>query len=123
MFSVIIPYFNKSSYIIRCIDSVLHQTFEKYEIIIIDDGSTDNGIALISKKYADLICIYSQKNEGVSVARNMGIKKAKYEYVAFLDADDAWHPQYLESIDFILKNLNKNSPPSRRKFNAFLKFL
>jgi glycosyltransferase involved in cell wall biosynthesis len=104
MFSVIIPYFNKSSYIIRCIDSVLRQTCEKYEIIIIDDGSTDNGIALISKKYADLICIYSQKNQGVSVARNMGIKQAKYDYVAFLDADDAWHPQYLESVDFILKN-------------------
>jgi glycosyltransferase involved in cell wall biosynthesis len=104
MFSVIIPYFDKSSYIIRCIDSVLRQTCEKYEIIIIDDGSTDNGIALISKKYADLICIYSQKNQGVSVARNMGIKQAKYDYVAFLDADDAWHPQYLESVDFILKN-------------------
>jgi glycosyltransferase involved in cell wall biosynthesis len=104
MFSVIIPYFNKSSYIIRCIDSVLRQTCEKYEIIIIDDGSTDNGIDLISKKYADLICIYSQKNQGVSVARNMGIKQAKYDYVAFLDADDAWHPQYLESVDFILKN-------------------
>lgn len=104
MFSVIIPYFNKSSYIIRCIDSVLNQTFEKYEIIIIDDGSTDNGIELISKKYDNLICIYSQINQGVSVARNMGIKNAKYEYVAFLDADDAWHPQYLERVDFILKN-------------------
>jgi glycosyltransferase involved in cell wall biosynthesis len=85
----------------------MNQTFDAFEIILVDDGSTDNGIALITEKYSENISIISQKNQGVSVARNMGIKRAKYEYVAFLDADDAWHPQYLESVDFILKNEKK----------------
>jgi len=102
MFSVIIPYYNKSDYIIRCIDSVLNQSFTKYEVLLVDDGSTDSGIEMISKKYVHGISIISQKNQGVSVARNTGIKKAKYEYIALLDADDAWHPQYLECIHKII---------------------
>lgn len=104
MFSVIIPYFNKAAYIIRCIDSVLNQTVGDYEIIVINDGSTDNGVKLISDKYKDSIAIYSQKNQGVSVARNNGIKQAKFDYIALLDADDCWHPQYLESMLWILQH-------------------
>lgn len=107
MFSVIIPYFNKANYIIRCIDSVMNQTFGAFEIIIVDDGSTDNGIALITKKYIESITIISQKNQGVSVARNNGIKMAKHEYIALLDADDAWHPQYLESINYVIRKENE----------------
>lgn len=107
MFSVIIPYFNKANYIIRCIDSVMNQTFGAFEIIIVDDGSTDNGIALITKKYSESITIISQKNQGVSVARNNGIKMAKHEYIALLDADDAWHPQYLESINYVIRKENE----------------
>lgn len=104
MFSVIIPYYNKSAYIHRCIDSVMKQTFRDYEIIVVDDGSTDGGIASIAKKYGETITIISQKNQGVSVARNSGIKKAKFDYVAFLDADDAWHAEYLESCNSIIEN-------------------
>jgi glycosyltransferase involved in cell wall biosynthesis len=103
MYSVIIPYYNKSAYIIRCIDSVLRQAFAAYEIIVVDDGSTDNGIELISEKYGQLITIYSQKNQGVSAARNAGISQAKYDYVALLDADDTWHPQYLESVNWVIR--------------------
>lgn len=104
MFSVIIPYYNKSAYIIRCIDSVLSQTYKEYEVLIIDDGSTDGGINLISKKYGQHLSIITQKNQGVSVARNHGIQKAKNEYLAFLDADDAWHPQYLECMSKIISS-------------------
>lgn len=104
MFSVIIPYYNKLAYINRCIDSILHQTFTEYEIVLVDDGSTDSGIELISKKYWGKISIVSQKNQGVSAARNTGILRAKHEYIALLDADDAWHPQYLESIHKIISN-------------------
>jgi glycosyltransferase involved in cell wall biosynthesis len=104
MFSVIIPYYNKSAYIIRCIDSVMNQSFRGFEIIVVDDGSTDNGIELISKKYGDRINHISKNNEGVSIARNSGIKKAKYKYIAFLDADDAWHSEYLDSMNWIIKN-------------------
>lgn len=104
MFSVIIPYYNKSAYIIRCIDSVLNQTFSKFEIILVDDGSTDNGIELVNKKYGQRIRIYSQKNQGVSAARNKGIENATFDYIALLDADDCWHPQYLESMNWIISN-------------------
>jgi glycosyltransferase involved in cell wall biosynthesis len=102
MFSIVIPYYNKSAYIVRCIDSILSQTFTDYEVILVDDGSTDNGIDLISKKYGDFIKIFHQDNQGVSAARNHGIQKAKYKYIALLDADDAWHPQYLESVNGVI---------------------
>ena len=102
MFSIVIPYYNKSAYIVRCIDSILNQTFTDYEVILVDDGSTDNGIDLISKKFGDLIEIFHQDNQGVSAARNHGIQKAKYKYIALLDADDAWHPQYLESVNWVI---------------------
>ena len=107
MFSVIIPYFNKANYIIRCIDSVMNQTFDAFEIIVVDDGSTDDGIALIKKKYRESITIISQKNQGVSAARNNGIKLAKNDYIALLDADDAWHPHYLESVNYVIQKENK----------------
>jgi glycosyltransferase involved in cell wall biosynthesis len=104
MFSIVIPYYNKSAYIVRCIDSIMNQTFPDYEVILVDDGSTDKGIELISKKYGDLIRVFRQDNQGVSAARNLGIEKAKYNYIAFLDADDAWHAQYLESVKWVITN-------------------
>lgn len=102
MFSVIIPYYNKAAYIERCIESVLNQTFGEFEIIIIDDGSTDGGTDLIAKMHNPRIHIYHQKNQGVSAARNAGIKHAAFEYIALLDADDCWHPQYLENMHWII---------------------
>ncbi len=98
MFSVIIPLYNKAKYIQRAIDSVLNQSFKKYEIIVVNDGSTDGGEMIVSKKYPSLIKLFNQENQGVSVARNKGIAEAKYEYMAFLDADDYWHPTYLAHI-------------------------
>ena len=98
MFSVIIPYYNKEKYIERCIMAVLKQTFQDFEIIIVDDGSTDNGCEIIKAKYGNSITIISQINQGVSAARNAGIKAAKYPFVAFLDADDCWHIQFLEKV-------------------------
>lgn len=104
MFSVIIPLYNKEKYIKRAVKSVLNQTFQNFEIIIVNDGSTDNSLA-ISKKIKDSrIRIFSQKNLGVSNARNFGIKKAKGKYISFLDADDEQTPQFLETIyNLILK--------------------
>lgn len=88
--SVIVPVYNSEKYINRCIDSVLNQTYNNIEIIIIDDGSTDQSID-ICKKYADLnenIKLISKKNEGVSKARNTGIDIASGEWIIFLDSDD-----------------------------------
>ncbi|WP_373495438.1 glycosyltransferase family 2 protein, partial [Aquiflexum sp.] len=94
----IIPLYNKSKYIQRAIDSVLNQTFRDYEIIIINDGTTDGGEKLVEEKYGDKLRLIYQTNQGVSIARNRGIKKAKFPWIAFLDADDYWHPDYLEFV-------------------------
>ena len=102
MFSVIIPYYNKTKYIERCIDSIVNQTFKDFEIIIVDDGSTDNGCELIKAKYGNSITIISQINQGVSAARNNGISVAKHNYIAFLDADDCWHKQFLEKVKAVI---------------------
>lgn len=104
MFSVIIPYYNKAKYIERCIDSIVNQTFKDFEIIMVDDGSTDNGCEIIKSKYGNSITIISQFNKGVSAARNNGISVAKFDYIAFLDADDCWHNQFLEKNKEIIDN-------------------
>ena len=98
MFSIIIPLYNKEKYIVNTIKSVLNQSFSKFEVIVVDDGSSDNGVNAVKKIDDSRIKIITQKNQGVSAARNNGIKYAKYEYIAFLDADDLWEVDYLDSI-------------------------
>lgn len=96
MFSVVIPLYNKAHTILRTLASVLNQTFVDFEVIIINDGSTDNALNLINKFTADnRVNIYNQENQGVSVARNNGVKLSKFPYVAFLDGDDEWLPDFL----------------------------
>lgn len=99
MFSVIIPLYNKSHTIERALKSVLNQTYKNFEAIIVDDGSTDNGIEIVNKYTSDArIKILKQKNQGVSIARNEGVKNSLYQYIAFLDADDEWEKDYLETV-------------------------
>lgn len=105
MFSVIIPLYNKACYIKRAINSVLNQSFKEIEIIVINDGSTDSGGNTVSKEYGEKVKLIAQANQGVSKARNKGIAVSKYNYIAFLDADDYWHPQYLE---FVAKVVSEN---------------
>ena len=88
-------HFNRASIVSRAIDSVLSQTRLPSEIIVVDDGSTDNTESLISEKYRTVSYIKSE-NKGVSAARNIGIKAAKSEWIAFLDSDDEWLPQKVE---------------------------
>src|SRR5690554_7984530 len=100
--SVIIPVYNKAPYLEQCLNSVINQTYKNLEIIIIDDGSTDNSLEICEKyrKKDERIQLISQENQGVSVARNKGIQKASGEWIYFLDADD-----YLELDAFgILMN-------------------
>ena len=102
MFSVVIPSFNSAHTIERALKSVFNQTFTNFEIIIIDNGSTDNGIEIINKLTNDIrLKIIKQKNQGISFARNTGIRNAQYEYIAFLDSDDEWESKYLETIQKI----------------------
>jgi len=103
MFSIVIPLYNKEAYIGRTIDSVLDQTFSGFELLIVNDGSMDNSLD-VAKTFKDKrIKIISQKNSGVSAARNNGIKNASYSFIAFLDADDWWDSNFLLEIKRIIK--------------------
>lgn len=103
MFSIIIPLYNKENYIKRALISVLKQTFNEFEVIIVNDGSTDSSMEIIKDIKDDRIKIFSQENRGVSSARNAGINNAVFQYVAFLDADDTWHPSFLMSIKYLIE--------------------
>lgn len=93
--TVVIPAYNSARYICDAIDSVLNQTFKDYEIIVVDDGSTDNTMEVL-KKYETVIRYIFQENKGPNAARNAGIINSSASYIAFLDADDVWLPQKLE---------------------------
>lgn len=97
-FSVVIPLYNKERYIEATIRSVLNQTCDDFELIVVDDGSRDNSLALARKYESARVRIIAQENQGVSVARNTGIENARGKFIAFLDADDQWQENYLATI-------------------------
>ena len=108
LFSIVIPLYNKSYSIKRCIDSVLSQSYKNFEIIIVNDGSTDDSIQKVTEGYSievflGRIRIINQVNKGVSVARNNGVADSNSEYVCFLDADDEWKPDFLENMHFLIQ--------------------
>ena len=102
--SVVIPVFNGASFITRAVESVFAQTWKDFEIIIVDDGSTDNTQAVLSQlgNQPNIRCLY-QDNAGPAQARNLGIESASGEYIAFLDCDDIWVPAKLEAELAILR--------------------
>lgn len=95
MISVVIPLYNKEKQIACTLQSVFEQTFQNFEIVIVDDGSTDNSVEEVEKFDDSRIRLIHQTNAGVSAARNRGIEEASGELIAFLDADDVWMPEYL----------------------------
>lgn len=102
--SVVIPTYNNAGFIIRTIQSVFDQTYSNYEIIIIDDGSTDNTKQVLSP-VMHKVKYYAQRNQGQSAARNKGIQKAKGNFIAFLDDDDLWHQDNLKiKLDILKKH-------------------
>lgn len=108
MISIVIPLYNKEEYIVETINSVLNQTYKQFEILVIDDGSTDDSIRRIESIQDDRIVLISQKNAGVSAARNNGVKQAKYNWIAFLDADDWWSQDYLQETVNLIKKYPEN---------------
>ncbi|UQD57608.1 glycosyltransferase family A protein [Flavobacterium sp. K5-23] len=107
-FSVIIPLFNKEKHIEATLKSVLNQTFNDFEIIIINDGSTDQSVEKVlpfeSKKTT---LFHHPQNKGLSASRNTGIKHACSSYIVFLDADDIWKPNYLQKISSLINNFTE----------------
>jgi glycosyltransferase involved in cell wall biosynthesis len=97
--SVVVPTYNRAYCICRAIDSVRAQTQRNWEVVLVDDGSTDGTAALIASKYGDdpRVRYFYQSNSGVTVARNTGIRESNGDYVAFLDSDDVWKPWKLET--------------------------
>lgn len=97
MISVVIPLYNKEKQIANTLHTVLKQTYQDFEIVIVNDGSSDNSVVEVEKIQDSRIRIIHQQNRGASAARNKGIEEAKYNLIAFLDADDEWKPEYLET--------------------------
>ncbi len=105
MISVIVPVYNVENYLSRCIDSILNQTYTDYELILVDDGSTDNS-GKICDDYAEKksnIKVIHQKNGGLSSARNTGTDNSKGSYITFIDSDDLVSNTYLETLFELLK--------------------
>lgn len=104
--SIIIPTYNRLKFLQEAIDSVLAQHYQGYELIVVDDGSTDN-TRQIAQKYSGKISYIYQENRGVSAARNRGIDKSTGEYLCFLDSDDLWKPDKLSTqVSFMDNNLD-----------------
>lgn len=116
-FSVIIPLYNKENFIENTIQSILDQTFQDFEIIIVNDGSTDKSEEKSLKFKDTRIHYFSKENEGASTARNYGIEKANSDFITFLDADDFWYPTFLETMFAIISKV-----PNQKVFSAAIEF-
>jgi glycosyltransferase involved in cell wall biosynthesis len=114
--SVVIPLYNKGPYIARALNSVLAQTFQDFEVIVVDDGSTDDGAEVVRSFEDPRIRLIQQENRGVSAARNRGIEVARAELIAFLDADDEWLAGHLK----ILVRLRAKYPEAGAYGTAYL---
>lgn len=117
MFSVIIPLYNKELSIRNTIQSVLDQTFQDFEVVIVNDGSTDSSVAVVESFTDPRIRLIHQKNQGVSAARNKGIKEAKNDWIAFLDGDDLWKDMHLA----ILRHMIVQYPHNKVFCTSYIK--
>jgi glycosyltransferase involved in cell wall biosynthesis len=104
--SVIIPVYNSESFIESCLESIYAQSYTKFEIIVVNDGSTDGTLEVLKNQKPE-ITIINKRNGGVSSARNLGIQEACGKYIAFIDSDDRWHPEKLKiQLDVMENNLD-----------------
>lgn len=98
LISVIMPCYNSAAHLSKSVGSVLSQTLPNWELIVVDDGSSDDTLAWLQAHAEPRLRIHAQTNQGVSAARNAGLRLARGEYIAFLDSDDTWEPDFLEKM-------------------------
>src|SRR3712207_2443148 len=109
LFSVVIPVYNRAALVGATLDSVLGQEFEgEFEVVVVDDGSTDETPAVLAR-YGERVRVLRQENAGPGAARNLGIRTARGEYVAFLDSDDLWFPWTLSTYAEIIESCARPS--------------
>jgi len=106
-FSVVIPLYNKANYIQNCLESVLKQTHKEFEVILVNDGSTDGSETVVERFQDSRIRLVHQENKGASAARNKAISLAKHEWIALIDADDYWYPNHLEELQNTIEQFPK----------------
>lgn len=106
MFTIVIPLYNKEKYIRRAIDSVLSQDFEDFELIVVNDGSTDGSVSQIKEVSDNRLKLINQLNKGVGSARNTGISNANSNWIALLDADDVWATNHLSELKKIINKFS-----------------
>lgn len=106
--SIIIPVYNSEKYLDETIKSAIDQTWKNKEVIVVDDGSTDNSLAIALRYKNDFLRVFSQKNNGASAARNFGLKESTGDYIQFLDADDLLSPNKIEAQLEVLNNSNEH---------------
>ncbi len=119
-FSIIIPLYNKERDILKTLNSVFLQTYTNFEVVIVNDGSTDESEAVVKSLKDDRIHYFYKKNEGVALTRNFGVAQARSIHIAFLDADDYWHPSHLENLSSLIKKYPDHSwyaTAYERKYN------
>ena len=103
-FSIVIPLYNKEESIKKTIESVLNQLYQDFEVLVVNDGSTDKSLQVVAAIIDDRIKIINKDNGGVSSARNIGIKESQHSYVAFLDGDDFWETNYLKEMNMLIND-------------------
>lgn len=103
LFSVIIPLYNKASYVRKAIESVIEQTYKEWELVVVDDGSIDGSGDIVKAIHDNRIRLVRQDNAGVSAARNRGVAESTAPYICFLDADDWWEPTFLEEMARVIE--------------------
>ena len=103
-FSIIIPTYNRADSILETLESCFAQRFSDFEIIVIDDGSSDSTLTVLENVADPRLIFISQDNAGPAAARNHGMRRAKGQYLAFLDSDDSWYPEFLEAVNTVIEN-------------------
>lgn len=110
MISVVIPLYNKEKYVLETLGSVLGQTYQDFEVVVVDDGSTDKSLELVKSINDNRIkIIQHSKNKGLSATRNTGVSVASREVISLIDADDTWEPSYLEEVVKLYRNFPEAS--------------